>query len=108
MKTKNKRRRKKRGVHKMDENHNEERKAEKRRSSAILEPTKKEKGSKVTFIHKFYVSKEFKQLQKSTNKLQREGKKICCYNKQHINLANYFFTKINVLKTTYSLKVISI
>lgn len=73
MKAKNKRRRKKRGVHRLNEDHNEERKAEKRRASAILEPTKKEKGSKVTFIHKFYVSKEFKQQQNlQTNYNEKE------------------------------------
>lgn len=75
MKAKNKRRRKKRGVHKLNENHNEERKAEKRRSSASLEPTKKEKGSKVTFIHKFYVSKEFKQLQNLQTNYNEKAKK---------------------------------
>lgn len=75
MKAKNKRRRKKRGVHKLNENHNEERKAEKRRSSAILEPTKKEKGSKVTFINKFYVSKEFKQLQNLQTIYNEKAKK---------------------------------
>jgi hypothetical protein len=75
MKAKNMRRRKKRGVHRLNENHNEERKAEKRRSSASLEPTKKEKGSKVTFIHKFYVSKEFKQLQNLQTNYNEKAKK---------------------------------
>ena len=75
MKTTMKREQRKRGVHKMNENHNEERKAEKRRSSAILEPTKKEKGSKVTFIHKFYVSKEFKQLQNLQTNYNEKTKK---------------------------------
>ncbi|MEK4973148.1 hypothetical protein NSQ89_12355 [Niallia sp. FSL R7-0648] len=75
MKAKNKRRRKKRGVHRLNEDHNEERKAEKRRSSAILEPTKKEKGSKVTFIHKFYVSKEFKQQQNLQTNYNEKAKK---------------------------------